>query len=462
MKASRKRRCGALLLAALLCASCAGVRHGQGDETAAIRSLPQAPFPAVRFAVFSDPHLFDKRLGTEGKAFRDYVASDRKLLVESEEILQAAVQRVKDLHAQFLLVPGDLTKDGERQDHELFLTYLRELRESGIPSFVVPGNHDILNPRAFSYGASGEKRVPNVSAQEFAELYADFGYGGALARDPDSLSYVAEPVTGLWLLALDACEYRQNAEHRHAQAGGMFSARTLEWIEGVLSRAARENVAVLAMMHHGVVEHFKGQERYFGDYLVKDWRDVSALLAAYHVRVVFTGHFHAQNIALKEWENGRFLYDVETGSLVTDPDPVRDIEIDLAQRMVIHSSFITSLPSFAATGRDFRDFSRANLREGIRANSYKLLRRYLVPSEEAALLSGQIAEAFAAHFEGDGRFVGTEKLKRTGLSFMGSIIVASRGDLVEGLWDKVGPPDNDVAIDLSTGAWEVPAPAALR
>ena len=102
--------------------------------------------------------------------------------MESEEILQAAVQRVKDLHAQFLLVPGDLTKDGERQDHELFLTYLRELRESGILSFVVPGNHDILNPRAFSYGASGEKRVPNVSAQEFAELYADFGYGGALAR----------------------------------------------------------------------------------------------------------------------------------------------------------------------------------------------------------------------------------------------------------------------------------------
>ncbi len=194
------RRTGAILLAAALCASCAGIRprYVTDPETAAVLSAPAASFPVARFAVLSDPHLF-QTLGTAGKAFNEYLA-------ESEEILEAAVQKVIDMHPQFLLVTGDLTKDGERRDHELFVKYLSELRGRGIPAYVVPGNHDILNPGAFRYNGSGALRVPNVSPEEFAELYRDSGYGNALSRDPASLSYVARPVTGLRLLALDACE----------------------------------------------------------------------------------------------------------------------------------------------------------------------------------------------------------------------------------------------------------------
>lgn len=448
-------RRGAILLAVALLASCAGIRprYVTDSETAAILSLPAAQFPAARFAVLSDPHLFQKSLETQGKAFAEYLAEDRKLLVESEEILQAAVHKVKDMHPQFLLVPGDLTKDGELQDHELFVKYLRELRDCGIQAYVVPGNHDIFNPRAFRYGASGTERVANVSPEEFAGLYRDFGYGDALSRDPDSLSYVAQPVPGLWLLALDACDYRGNPGRSLSETGGRLTGQTVEWMEGVLSRAAREGIAVVAMMHHGALEHFKGQEKFYGSYLVRDWRNVSALLAAYHVRTIFTGHFHAQDITLKRWEGGRYLYDVETGSLVTDPNPVRSVEIDAEQRMTIRSSFITELPSFAAAGRDFQTYSREYLREGIRSIAARLLKRYLVPTEEAALLSRQISEAFAAHFEGDEKFTGVEKLKRKGLSLTGSLVISARGDLVEGMWDDLEPADNNVDIDLSTGAW---------
>ncbi len=449
MNGKRILRRGAILLAITLLASCVGI----SKETAAILSLPAAHFPEVRFAVFSDPHLFDRRLGTEGKAFTEYLADDRKMLVESEELLQEAVRKVKDMHVQFLLVPGDLTKDGERQDHELFVRYLAELKESGIPAYVIPGNHDVLNPRASRYTAAGEESVPDVTPAEFAGLYADFGYAGALLRDPDSLSYVAEPVPGLWLLALDACEYRQNAGRSRPVAAGRLTPQTLRWTEGVLARAAREGVPVIAMMHHGVVEHFKGEEQFFGDYLVESWREVSALLAAYHVRVVFTGHYHAQDVTERKWDDGRFLFDVETGSLVTDPSPVREATINASQQMTIRSSFITQLPSFTARGMDFRRYSRERLREALSGFTFRLLRKYLVPADEAALLSGQIAEAFAAHFEGDERFTGKEKLKRKGLSFMGSIIMASRGDFIEGLWDDLPPADNDVSIDLTTGAY---------
>ncbi|MGA2763571.1 MAG: metallophosphoesterase [Spirochaetia bacterium] len=440
-------RFSTVVAAVLLCASCAGVRQRE-------RMAAAAPaFPDVRFAVFSDVHLYDVSLGTEGKAFRSYIAGDRKLLVESEEILRSAIQTVKDLRVTFLLVSGDLTKDGERKDHELCVRYLDTLKDSGISVYVVPGNHDILNPRALGYSEPGSRRVPNVTPEEFAELYCDFGYGGALLRDPDSLSYVAEPVPGLWLLALDSCDYRQNPGRSEPATDGSFSRKTLEWTEGVLARAARDQVPVIAMMHHGVIEHFKGQAKHYAQYLVNDRQEVASLLAAWRVPVVFTGHFHAQDIAMEKWNDGGTLYDVETGSLVTDPNPVRAVEIT-ARRMTIHSSFITELPSFAADGRDFGRYSRAFLREGIRGIAKRSLAKAWVPAQEAETLAGEISEAFAAHFEGDERFTGTEKLKRKGLSFMGSLAVATQGDFVEGLWDDLEPPDNDVVIDLSTGAWQ--------
>ena len=152
-------RFSTVVAAVLLCASCAGVRQREKVAAAA------PAFPDVRFAVFSDVHLYDVSLGTEGKAFQSYIAGDRKLLVESEEILRAAIQTVKGLHVSFLLVSGDLTKDGERKDHELCVKYLDTLKDSGIAVYVVPGNHDILNPRALSYSDSGARRVPNVTPE---------------------------------------------------------------------------------------------------------------------------------------------------------------------------------------------------------------------------------------------------------------------------------------------------------
>ena len=261
------------------------------------------------------------------------------------------------------------------------------------------------------------------------------------------------PVPGLWLLGLDSCDYQQNAGRSEPATDGRFSRKTLEWTEGVLARAARDKVPVIAMMHHGVIEHFKGQAKHYAQYLVNDRQEVASLLAAYRVPVVFTGHFHAQDIAMEEWKDGGTLYDVETGSLVTDPNPVRAVEIS-ARRMTILSSFITELPSFAADGRDFGSYSRAYLREGIRGIAKRSLAKAWVPAREAETLAGEISEAFAAHFEGDERFTGTEKLKRKGLSLMGSLAVATQGDFVEGLWDDLEPPDNDVVIDLSTGAWQ--------
>lgn len=452
-----------LCAAAMLLASCAGIQYQYVADTnlAALLAKPAPAYPAARFAVFSDPHLYDPGLGMEGKAFQQYMIDDRKLLSADPEILSIALQRVEDSGAGFLLVPGDLTKDGERQSHLLMAQMLGEVSRKGIHVYVVPGNHDILNPASVSYSEKGTAPVPNITAGEFAEIYKDCGYGDALLRDPGSLSYVAEPVPGLWLLAVDSANYAHNAGKKESVTGGGLTQARITWIESTLAEALRRGKAVIVMMHHGVIEHYPGNAKYYPEYLVNDWQQVSQMLTAYHARAVFTGHFHAQDITLKSDPNGLFLYDIETGSLPTFPDPMRSVAIGADQRMTIASSFIKKLPSFTAKGVDFWKYSEDFIRTAGAAIGVKTMKGLGVSQRDADALAPQVADALIAHFRGDEHFTGTVMLGAPHLGLMGSLAVALKKDEIASLWTDLPPADNDITINLSTGDW-TPGTPLLR
>ena len=70
------------------------------------------------FMVFSDPHFYDPSLGTEGKAFEAYLDEDRKLFRESPELLLEALKIIGDSDVEFVVIPGDLTKDGTAASHK--------------------------------------------------------------------------------------------------------------------------------------------------------------------------------------------------------------------------------------------------------------------------------------------------------------------------------------------------------
>jgi hypothetical protein len=409
-------------------------------------------YPETKFIVFSDPHVYDARLGTSGKAFESYLAEDRKMLAESTEIMQAAVDAIDNETADFVLVPGDMTKDGERSSHELMVKYLQQIEASGKQVYVVPGNHDINNGASVKYVGDNMERVPNVKPIEFAEMYADFGYKEALYRDPASLSYVAEPQPGLWLLALDSCRYNENVENEKPITDGQFSAEAMRWIEDMLEKAALENKALIVMVHHGVVEHYVGQEKNFGEYLLDDYPAISKLFAEYNALLVFTGHYHAQDITMARWtQPDKFVFDIETGSLVTYPSPYRIVTIDASQQAAIETKHIESIASHP---NDFQEFAREYTESGIEGIATQAIMEYKVNQAEAEKLAVQVAQAFLAHYAGDENLPpGQEALQTSGLSIPGWVVVHFRKNLVIGLWHDLPPPDNDVTIDLNNGCW---------
>ena len=422
-----------------------------GIDTLLRQEVPA--YPEVSFVVFSDPHLYNPLLGLEGEALETYLSYDRKLLRESTEILEAAIERIMQEKATIVLVPGDLTKDGERISHELMADYLSEIEDKGKQVYVIPGNHDVDNGHSFKYIGADVESVPSVSAGEFAEIYNEFGYGEAVYRDPASLSYVAGLNSDLWLLALDSCLYRENVSGEEPVTDGRFTDATLRWIEEMLIKAAEENTAVIAMMHHGVVEHYNGQEKNFGEYIVDDYPAVSKLLATYNVRLVFTGHYHAQDITVvRRTEGEKFLFDVETGALVTYPCPYRLVDIDSSQKAEVRTGHIESIASYP---EGFPEFTRAYITKGIENIALLAIQKYKVKQAQAEKLAGQVSEAFVAHYAGDEMLpAGQEPLSAKGMGVMARLVVAFRKDLIEGLWQDLDPPDNNVVLDLRTGAWK--------
>ena len=188
----------------------------------------------LKVAVVSDIHVMVPELvEQDGAAFQDYVAHDRKLLMESVALAEAAVDELLAGRPDAVLVTGDLTKDGERVSHEYVAgQLLARLRRAGIPVYVVPGNHDVNNPHARIYRGDEAPRTATVSREEFAALYDDYGYGTALARDTASLSYVVQLNDSVRLLAVDACRYDENDfEANECVVGGRIRPRTLDFIE---------------------------------------------------------------------------------------------------------------------------------------------------------------------------------------------------------------------------------------
>ena len=181
------------IAAVILCVSCAkGLNYDFNSGTGT-----GPAYPDTFFAVISDIHIYDPSLGTSGAAFEKTMSSDRKLLLDGIDLLDFAIDEIIASQVNFVLVTGDLTKDGELINHRLAAEKLKRLLDANIAVFVVPGNHDINNPDAVRYDGDKTEAVITISDKEFASIYGAFGFNSSLFRDDDSLSYVVEPVEGL-------------------------------------------------------------------------------------------------------------------------------------------------------------------------------------------------------------------------------------------------------------------------
>lgn len=289
-----------------------------------------------RFAVMSDLHVALPHTIL-------YHANRFHLVEISIPALELVLEHLKQLNLDFLLLPGDLTQDGEPANHAWLQKQLAELP---FPVYAIPGNHDVPTRLATER---------SIGLKDFPHYYRQFGY-----TNPEQLYYTCELLPGVQLIGLNSNYFDESGKQV-----GRLDETQLAWLEQALAQL--NDQFVLVMVHHNVVEHLPGQAHHpLGRrYMLENAPTLLKLFKASGVNLVFTGHLHVQDIACHEG-----VYDITTGSLVSYPHPYRILELQTDNQgnrwLQIESHRVESVPGW----ENLHQLSREWM--GDRSNSFMI------------------------------------------------------------------------------------------
>lgn len=284
---------------------------GSGDITVESLELDDAGNRAVNpeIMIASDIHYLAKELTDFGDAFeRMAEQGDGKAVPYVWEIFDAFLDTVTERKPQALILSGDLSLQGEKLSHAAVAQKLARVERAGVQVVVIPGNHDLNNPAASGYQGENVIHADPTSPEEFAEIYADYGYSEAVSRDPGSLSYLYELADGTWLLMLDSCQYENGN-----QVGGMIRSETYEWMSGWLETAWLTGRNVIAVAHHNLLDESRIYE---DDCTIEHSEELERMLDDWDVTLFLSGHLHVQH-----YRSSRScdIDEIVTGSLAMAP-----------------------------------------------------------------------------------------------------------------------------------------------
>ena len=281
-----------------------------------------------RLFVFSDPHLLAPALfQNNSSAFQADLANDNKMFDQSSKIMQSMVNTILSERPDAVLIPGDLTKQGAKLSHMNMAAILKQITDAGIKVLVIPGNHDVNNTDAVRYDGNNRYQAATITSSEFAELYNDMGYSNAIARDNTTLSYVAEPITGLRVIAVDDSRCVARDTNTALNANGITMG-TRTWICNQIDQARELGKQVIVMMHHNLIEHIDSQSALTGDAQVTQADAVRNQLMQHGAQLVLTGHMHISNITTYHNEaRTDSIVEISTGSAIAYPCHYRIINL---------------------------------------------------------------------------------------------------------------------------------------
>ena len=396
----------------------------------------------LRMLIFADPHYFDPSLGTESKIFQEDESKSIKLHKESQKIIEGLIEIINNNDSNIIIVPGDLSKDGEKKSNEIMSKYLAEIEKTGKRVFIIPGNHDINSNDSFSYSdVEGKLKTQNTSPEAFRRIFKNFGYEEALYLDSKSLSYIAALDEKTWLLAMSPLDSKN-------QIAGKFSFSTLSWMKSKLKEAVKKNINVLAMNHHSILEHYLYMDKIRKGRLIDDWKKVVSVVMKYDVKVVFTGHIHANDIVKYE-KDKKYIFDIATSSPIIWPPSYRLINYDeKKQELLIKTKDI----DYEFSKTSLQKYSYNFMKERFRYEAEKALIKIGVRGQSIDKILPLVVETYIAYYYGD-ESNNQENNFIKSISFLlndEDEMVVFLANVLLGIWND-DTPDRDVKIDLNSG-----------
>lgn len=326
----------------------------------------------VNFIILSDLHYFAE--DSQGPTEEDKAEFNEMMLMNNAtsglapEILDAALANVTAMALQgkidFLLVPGDLTRNAEKAAHQELVQKFKAFElATGIPVYVINGNHDINNNRAAIYDGENllnVKKNPEMRSQldttpeEFEALYKDFGYsseGGYYSRykqiagnSEGSLSYAIDLPNDYRLIAIDSQLYSADNTDKglnEQETAGKMSDALLEWALKECEQAEKDGKTIIGFTHTNTVPHFDTEVDLFDNFVFRDWEKAADALADSGMHYTVSGHVHMQDVATYVSDNGEEMTDITGASILSYPNLFRSVSMSSASNGDITCTYET-------------------------------------------------------------------------------------------------------------------------
>ena len=245
------------------------------------------------FWLISDPHLIADDLHDFGARFQEMRrTSAGKDIAYQDLALRAFVRKVLKEKPAALVITGDLTFNGAKRSAERLGEIFAPLKKAGIALLVIPGNHDIYDGWARSFAGSEERRVEQISPDDWKDIFSS-SYDLAASQEPGSLSYSVNLNQHWRLLLLDSNLYGSQFSRTHPMTSGAIDDGERRWLGQELAEAKRLGQDVLFFMHHNLYSH---NSVVHDGFKLNNAGEIVQLLSQYPVRCAFSGHIHAQHI----------------------------------------------------------------------------------------------------------------------------------------------------------------------
>jgi len=319
--------------------------------------LPMTLMAQERIMVIADPHVLANSLfDANSQSFQDMMNNEQpvKVIDISEAVFKALVDTAIVQQASLVLIPGDLTKDSEWESHQVVIAQINRLQQAGIKTLVIPGNHDI-GGNAWAYLGDEKVRVENMPNDAWESAYVST-YQHSIAKDADSHSYVAEPLKGVTLLAIDGSNNNAGT--------GELSAQTFRWVLEQADKAVAKGHTIIAMTHWQILEHFDRQAKLESACHFKDRETLRDSLMHHGVHLVLTGHFHVNGITTFRDTTGvtnDSIVEISTGSPITYPCPFRWLTVSKDRSQIdVETANLTSIPNHSQLTGETLEYMRTH------------------------------------------------------------------------------------------------------
>ena len=274
----------------ILCAAAAD--QGNSDLGFAVASDLHYNVPEEKLTATNDHEIF-------WYASRRAAMDNESGLIIDELLRQCA----EDDSVSYLLIPGDLADNGRTvwQEHYDVAAKLKAFEEkTGKQVYVIPGNHDM--------GAADI----DFKAENFREVYSEFGYAEALTQLDDSASYTVNLRDKYRLIALDSNDPSKSTED------GM-SIKKVKWVLDEAKKAYEDGRYPVLMMHHNLLDHLPMQRIISRNFIVRFHYTTATLFADAGIKLVFTGHEHCSDTTSYVTPLGNVIYDFANTALSMYP-----------------------------------------------------------------------------------------------------------------------------------------------